>query len=113
MIGAEFKEIVDMCNETRLYLIIDGLGGSLFYVRHDLADGRIESTPELERWLTKAQEQIEYAVDQTIRFGVSIPRDENKIATAEYWKWFRERDSWWKDLNGSEQAEILLRYEGG
>lgn len=111
MIDAEFKETIDACDEIFLYLTINSLGGGLFYIRHDLADGRIESTPEIEEWLTEAQAQIEYAVDQTVRFGVEAPRGENRVATAEYWEWFRKHDSWWKSLDESEQKTFLSQYE--
>jgi hypothetical protein len=110
MMDTNFKKVVETCDETLLYLTISNVGGGLFYVRHDLADGRIESTPELEQWLTEAQEMIEYAVDQTKRFGISKPRDERKMATPEYWTWFRRWDAWWEDLDDEEKDEILHKY---
>jgi len=104
---ANFEKTVETCDETQLYLIINQLGGSIFYVRHDLADGRCDSTPEIEQWLVDAQEMIGLAVDQTARFGVAQPRDVDSVASPEYWTWYRKRDAWWKELE-RERQEIIL-----
>lgn len=76
-------------------------------MRHDLADGRISSTPELEQWLVEAQEMIGLAVDQSSRFGVVQPRGEDGVAVPEYWTWYRKWDAGWKALAQEEREEIL------
>lgn len=110
MSRADFKDLVETCDETLLYLTINQLGGILWCVRHDLADERISSNPELEQWLVHAQEMIEYAVDQTARFGLQ-PRGEGRGASSEYWTWYREQDAWWKELEEVEQEAILAKYD--
>jgi hypothetical protein len=77
-----------MGTELEHFVKIYKLGGTIWYVNHDLADERIESTPELEQWLLDCQKEIQALVQDTSLFGVSEPLNENLTATKAYWEWY-------------------------
>ncbi len=73
----------------------------LWRINHDLADGRIEDPDGvIAKGLEQQQEMIEYAVDQTVRFGVDP--DPRSTGNPSYWLWFRWWDKWAKNLSDSE-----------
>lgn len=107
MIDKGFHAFVQECTEQELFLLIYNLGGAIWAINHDLADGRYESTEGISEWLTEAQAKIECAVDGTQRFGVSQPRvDPQSGATTEYWNWYEKMKSWWDGL--SEEAQLVV-----
>jgi len=93
---------ITTCPEAILYFYIETLGGVLWRLRHDSADGRIPIDFKTEREL---QEKIEKAVDQTVRFGVTQPRDKNR-ASDEYWKWYRWLNTWHHGMSDEEWQEV-------
>ena len=104
----ELKSKIESCQEIELYFIIDMLGAYAWRVNHDLADGRVESTPELEKSIIEAHEDIVTTVGQLTRFGISPFLEDGKSPTEAYWSWFRAWDNYiksvltdeeWNDLN--------------
>ena len=72
-------------------------------MNHDLADGRIPESKEMNASLAEAQERIQCAVSQTARFGIEEPFEkDSKGASPEYWKWFRAWDLKIKGLSEEE-----------
>ena len=45
----DLKEKLDKGSEIFLWFYIENMGGFLWRMNHDLADGRIESTPGIEK----------------------------------------------------------------
>ena len=74
-------------DERQLFSTIYDLGGMIWFINHDLADGRMEETPKVRKTLEDLQREIENAVDQTVHFGVDVPRTVDG-PTEEYWKWY-------------------------
>jgi hypothetical protein len=104
MLEARFQKLCELIPEIQLYILIDMLGGQLFYVQHDDADRRLPKELDVLNVMETLQEKIQYAVAQTTRFGVKSPMEENKVATPEYWAWFR----WWKGYVDSLDPEQSL-----
>jgi len=109
----ELKSKIESCQEIELYCIIDMLGAYVWGTNHDLADGRIDSTPELEKSIVEAQEDIVTTIGQLTRFGISPFLEDGKSPTETYWSWFRTWDNYiknvltdkeWNDLNAVMSA---------
>ncbi len=88
-IKKETKEKLDTGCEQLLYFMIDGIGGFVWRMEHDLADGRIKSTPGIEEDLLTMRETQQYAVTQLDRVGVEGAQDENLRPTEVYWEWYK------------------------
>lgn len=88
------------CNEKQLFCLIDSLGYVVWRFEHDLADGRLESNPELEKWLMEQKTTMISIVNQTSRFGVAIELD--KPVHKDYWDWYRKHKKWWGELSDEE-----------
>lgn len=82
----DIKDKLDKGSEIFLWFYIEHMGGCLWRMNHDLADGRIESTPGIEKDLVDTREFIEYAVGQLKRFGIEDPKGEGKD---KYWEWYK------------------------
>jgi len=86
--------------EREYWETIEALGGFLWSMEHELCDGRIKSTPELERDLKDGREISEKLVSELFElFGVVAPKDcpgrrlggEKSKAPAGmmwYWNWY-------------------------
>lgn len=98
----KIKKTLDEASEVYLWLTIEGLGGFVWRMNHDLADGRIESTPGIEKDLITMQEQIEYAVSQLERFGIKNPKGEDKEVRDAYWEWYQ---TWKKHIEALPDPE--------
>ena len=86
----DIKKLLDECSEIFLWNYIEGVGGFIWRMNHDLGDGRIESTPGIEKDLLTMGENIKYAVNQLVRFGVEDPQGkENEEGRKTYWEWYR------------------------
>ena len=93
----EFEKKCRQCSEVELYVTINSLGGFIWQMNHDLADGRIPESSDINESLAEAQRKIEFAVEQTKRFGVIQPRSKQGGPTYEYRRWFQ----WWDSyVNG-------------
>lgn len=98
----EVKEKLDTGCEHLLYFMIDGIGGFVWRMEHDLADGRIESTPGIEEDLLTMRETQQYATTQLSRVGVEGALDENLRPTDVYWKWYKTWDKYIKGLSDED-----------
>jgi hypothetical protein len=88
--------VLDSASEIYLWLFIEATGGFLWRMNHDLADGRIDSTPGIEKDLVMMQENIEYAASQLERFGIPGPSDDK------YWEWY---DVWKKHIEALSDSD--------
>ena len=105
----ELLEFANDCTEQHLFCCIYSLGGVLWQMNHDLADGRLESTSEIDDWLINAQNTLADLVSKTNRFDVKKPLNENKSATQEYWTWYYKMKKWWDDLTPAKRDDIITR----
>lgn len=115
-IEKEFDELVATCFESKLYHIINHLGGYVWHTNHYM--GRrpgCEPTESTFQSLARAQSQIQRAVAQTTRFGVTQPfLDEmTKSPTPEYWRWFNWWHDWTEGLPLAEWQGIEKRFNEG
>lgn len=99
MISDERKKTLDSASEIYLWVFIETLGGFIWRMNHDLADGRIDSTPGIEKDLVKMQEEVEYSVGQLKRFGIEDPRGEDRD---KYWEWYK---MWKKKIESLSDAD--------
>jgi len=102
-------DAVDAGNETLLWLLIENLGGFIWRMNHDLADGRIEDpTDTISGDITTARMVIEHLVLRTSLHGVEfdysldndlqLPRPQSES----YWKWYnRQADMYWGGFGNS------------
>lgn len=100
------KEEFKKCSEIYLWSAIEQLGGFVWRMEHDLADGRIQSTPGIEADIMKMREYSAFAVSQLYRFGIQDPK-ESKEAQDRYWKWYHA----WKDYFQKVSDEDLRKIE--
>lgn len=82
-----FKKLIKECSELTLYHIIKEIGGNIWAINHNSADGRIEFR-DYEETYNDLRRKIKLAVNQTKRFGV-IPLGDNDLLTQSYWEWYR------------------------
>ena len=88
------EDQIQNAKEYQLYFFINQLGGQLFWLRHEWADGRLDvSYEEVKEEKDILQYRIEYLVYQTKKFGVkfkSEPKAGEHIQKDDksYWKWF-------------------------
>jgi len=95
------KKLESAC-EQYIWLTIDGLGDFVWRMNHDIADGRIPSTPSLEENILKMHETIIFATTQIKRFGPEVLDKDNK-PTKEYWDWY---DTWKKYVEGLSDKDF-------
>ena len=107
----DMKEQIDKYDEMSSYFIINEIGGFIWRMNHDMANGRIptESHKGIDDDIAFMSKVQQYAVSQLNRFGVEKPyRNENKQPSAEYWAWFKWWDSHIKNLPDSEWKELNI-----
>ena len=105
-IEPELKKTLDECSEIFLWAAIEQLGGFLWRMNHDMADGRIQSTPDIEADMIMMGENQEYAIDQLARFGVPDPREGKR---KEYMEWYKTWKDYWETVDKGIYDEINRR----
>jgi hypothetical protein len=98
------KELESAC-EQHIWLTIEGLGGVVWRMEHDLSDGRIESTPEIEEDLLKMREMSKFAARQISRFRAEV-LDENGRPKKEYWDWYETWKEYVEELSDADFHEL-------
>lgn len=108
MTDSEYQIYIETCPEVELYSVINFIGGAIWRINHDMADGRIprEEHASLDKSLSKDRKRLEKAVDQCTRFGVAMPRRSDGCGSDDYWRWFRWWDAWAKALSNEDFAEM-------
>jgi hypothetical protein len=126
-----FKKTVETCTEYSLYFIIHELTYFDWRMNHDIADGRIETSKikSIDEDLVKIRKLVEYAREQTKRFGVKettidgeryynekikgngllekltdkrdYPKDK-QYSSDEYINWYEKWDKWKDNLTDKE-----------
>jgi hypothetical protein len=94
-----------MATEEQLFYIIHQLGYQIWSHNHNLADGRFDKSEVkgIEEELIDLQDSIEFAVDQTKKFGIKQPRINGKeyyrknIEPNELLKKYRNKNDYQKD----------------
>ncbi len=87
--------------EMEYWMTIESIGGFIWRMNHDMGDGRIESTPEIEQNLSDAGKIQERLVSEISQFGVIAPKDcpRTKIGEEQpkapkgktwYWDWYHK-----------------------
>lgn len=99
-LSAPFVEQATQGPEVFLYHLINTIGGVIWRHNHAASHGRPSSFGNEE--MPRLQAMVEFAVDQTTRFGVSTPRDSSGSPTPEYWLWFRWWDAYVQGLSTQE-----------
>lgn len=103
-----FAETVKELREIELYFVIEQLGGLQWRIRHDSyrnsARGLINQSQidADDKALVELGERLETAVEQTKRFGVEEPFNENRGGSETYFKWYRWWDAYAKGLSDEE-----------
>ncbi len=102
-IDKKMKKKLEAGCEQLLYFVIDGLCGLVWRMEHDLGDGRVESTPGIEKDLLRMKETQQFAVSQLPRVGVKGALDEDGRITDVYWNWYR---TWKTYIDGLNDADF-------
>ena len=102
--------------EIEYWAIIESLGGFIWRMNHDAADGRFQMTKEAEKDLSDARQVMEALVSELfVQFGVVHPNDcprknaEGKMPEAPagmswYWDWYHKTKMAW---NRAEYEKII------
>ena len=104
---------VATCTEQELYFYINNLGGIIWRLNYNMAEGNIKDRLDL----TPFQYAVEYCVMHTRRFGVELeePKNGEHVKTTDsYRAWFR----WWNDyfqrtLTREEYEDYLQKADNG
>lgn len=90
--------------EQELFVFIYEMGGTVWMFEHELSDGRMNSTPELEEDIQSAREQISKAVGL-----IPGSKDENDVPTKVYWEWYEGQKAWWLELSEIQRRVIIKK----
>ena len=94
---------LEKLDEKELFIFIEDVGGTVWFLGHESSDGRIELTKENYQAIFDMREQIEQAVDLLSNFGIQ-PKNGDTI-TDDYWKWYEKQKDWFRELGEQEKAE--------
>jgi len=105
------KKIGEM-SEVELYFLIDGIGGFIWQMNHDMADGRIpqKNHQVIDDDIEKMRQTQLEAIRELSRIGITQPLDEQGRGTPEYWTWYRTWSAWHKNKITSEEWNVLNRH---
>lgn len=110
----ESKPVSEM-NEVELYFMIDGIGGFIWRMNHDMGCGRIpqKDCAAIDKDIEKMRVVQMDALRELSRFGITA-LDGDGNATPEYWIWYRTWSSWHKDtLTHEEWLDLDKRIHRG
>lgn len=97
-----FKKKIAECSEIDLFIIIDQVGYMIWRIEHDLAKGSINYPEWDKNDKFVLQAEIELAVAESARFGVTPFVEETTHPTEMYFRWYQ----WWKNyIDGMPQSE--------
>lgn len=97
----KFKTFVEDCSEVDLYFTIDYLRASLYEAIKAINESNSDKEA-LKGDVNKMECMAECAIGQTVRFGVSTPREDNGRVTSEYGKWYSWWEKWKKTMANDE-----------
>jgi hypothetical protein len=94
------KELKDM-NEIELYFVIEGAGGFIHHMNHELSHGRIpsDSIPGVTKDIDHVRQQQLSAIKELSRVGLLDMLDASGIATPAYWQWYCKWNNWHKMMS--------------
>ena len=97
------KEMTEM-NEVELYFLIEGAGGFIWRMNHEMSHGRIpeESIAGVNRDIENVRQQQLEAIKELPRIGIAKPLEENGTATPEYWTWYRKWNAWHHNMTDDQ-----------
>lgn len=98
---------VDNYDEIDLYFMIDSIGGMIWRLNHDMADGRIERVD-----LTGYQYAIEYCLNQTRKFGVELDEPtpgKHMETTDSYRAWYSFYNNHFKNVLTDDEWDEFQR----
>ena len=116
--GLNEKKVYE-ATELDTWLRIYRLGGQLFWLRHEWADGRLDAPYEdVKKEEETLQYQIEYLVYSLKRFGVKFDAEPKagehiKKNDESYWKWYNHWDKHLSNMPKDKYNEFCkLKKEG-
>ena len=107
--AALFAALLENGQEIELYMFIESAGGFIFYMEHDMADGRIpeKDWPAIDRDIANVRAQQLLVAAKLTRFGITANLPDGSTST-DYWKWYH----WWSNYIRSlsdEEYQFLNR----
>lgn len=104
----KLAEIIEAGPEVVVYMLIEQIGGFIWRMNHDMADGRIpvEAHRGIDKDIAKARPQQVALVKCLTRFGLAKPLEEDDRPTDEYSAWYRWWNGWHKGMSDEEWDEI-------
>jgi len=110
------RKQIEEADELGLYFMINEIGGFVWRMNHDMADGRIpeKDWPMIDEEIARLRPLQTFAVSQLTRIGVETPlKEDGKSPTDEYWAWFRWWDGYIKGLPEDQWKELESAYPNG
>lgn len=101
MLTEEQKKEIEELNECKLYFTIDGIGGFIWRIGHDISHGRYEMTSDIEEDLKNLSEAQQYALQQLSKYGID-PESAKDRENGDYWKWFNHWSNFKENMSDEE-----------
>lgn len=113
------EKLIANATEYDIWAYIYQLGGQLFWLRHEWADGRLDAQYEdVKKEEEILQYRIEYIVYSLKRFGVKFDAEPKagehiKKNNESYWKWYNHWSNHWEKMPKDKYDEFCkLKKEG-
>jgi len=109
----KFKQKIGTCKEHTLFIMIESLGGMIWRINHDWADGRgdygntPQSIKDTNKFLLDLQKNITLCVKETTRIGIKNPLKEDGRATEEYRCWYKKWDRWYNGMDYETKNKFM------
>ena len=103
------EQVIERGPEAVVYFLIEDLGGFIWRMNHDMADGRIpeKEGAGIDKEIALARtEQRRLCVEALPRFGVATPWIEGAGPSDEYWAWYRWWNAWHKCMPSEQWSEV-------
>jgi hypothetical protein len=98
-----YLDIIEKGPEIVAYQFIYAVGGYIFWMEHDMADGRIPESDweKIDLSLTERRVEQLAVIKSLTKYGLTEPVTDKNAPTEMYWKWYR----WWKKYMDSLSRE--------
>jgi len=106
---------LDNMHEIDVWKKIENIGGTIYWLNHDAADGRITLSDKNIEQINEWQYVLEYLVYYTRKFGVTFSREpksgEHIERSEDYNKWYQYWDNVVNSWSDKQLNEFIKRRE--
>jgi hypothetical protein len=105
---ATLQALCETDPEIQVYFAIQVIGGFVWRMEHDMADGRIPEAdhPAIDADIVIARGEQLKLVRSLTRFGLTTPIEEQGAPTKEYWAWYKKWNNYVENLSNEQFDEL-------